>query len=415
MLINGFVTAQEKYFDRYMSLATKGWGTTQRAAYDSSLNHYQEILTIAPQSPRIHYEVAKMHALLGDASNAIVSLKQALVMGYDFGETLDSAFVALSRSNVFGEIQKLIEKMRRPINNSEKAMTIPGRDLIPEGMAYDPVDDCFYMGSIEKCKIVRFDRYGNTVDFTSEKQDGLRIVLGMEVDAKRRILWTTSAVTNARPHIPEEEVGWSGLFQYDLKSGRLIKKYIVHVPGKKHLLNDVTIGSNGDVYITDTDAHCVYRVLKEKDGLELFLKPPEFLWPNGISFGADDQVLYVSSSGNGIYRIDIPTKSYQLLDRPQHVSTVGIDGMYYYENSLICVQNGLQRISRFYLNAQGDGVERLKVIETRNPHFQIPTTGAIAGDTFYYIANAQLRAISPEGILAPLEQLKETVILKTKL
>ncbi len=415
MSFTGIVLAQEKYIDRYMALAVKGHEATQSAAYDTALMNYEELLSIAVQAPRIHYEIARLHALLDQPEKAMSSLSHALVLGYDFGDTLDSSFVALSKKSVFEDVQKMIQQMQCPINKSEIALTVPGRDLIPEGLAYDPVDDCFYMGSIEKCKIVRFDRQGDTVDFTSEKQDGLRAVLGMEVDVKRRILWATSVVTQVRPDIGEEEVGWSGLYKYDLNTGRLIKKYILHEEGVNHLFNDVSISDNGDVYMTDTDAHTIYRVLHDKDELELYLQPPEFLWPNGISFGADDETLYMASSGNGIYRIVIPSKSYKLLARPDDVSTIGIDGMYFYQNSLICVQNGLQRISRFYLNPKGDGVDRVEVIETRNPHFIIPTTGAIAGDTFYYIANSQLRAISPEGDLLPWDQLKETVILKTDL
>jgi hypothetical protein len=56
-----------------------------------------------------------------------------------------------------------------------------------------------------------------------------------------------------------------------------------------------------------------------------------------------------------------------------------------------------------------------EIIEMNNEYFQEPTTGAIAGDEFYYIANSQLGSYDNEGNLWPMDKLNEVVILKTKL
>jgi len=55
------------------------------------------------------------------------------------------------------------------------------------------------------------------------------------------------------------------------------------------------------------------------------------------------------------------------------------------------------------------------VIESGNPLFDAPTTGAPAGDDFYYMANTQLDALGPDGKLDPARQLKDVVILKARL
>ncbi len=69
---------------------------------------------------------------------------------------------------------------------------------------------------------------------------------------------------------------------------------------------------------------------------------------------------------------------------------------------------------RFYLNPALDRVERLEVLERRNPIFNIPTTGAVAGSEFYYIANTQLRNLKDGKILSR-EQLRPVQILKVRL
>lgn len=42
------------------------------------------------------------------------------------------------------------------------------------------------------------------------------------------------------------------------------------------------------------------------------------------------------------------------------------------------------------------------------PDFAGPTTGVIVGDTLFYVATAQLRAVRPGGTLAPADSMRET-------
>jgi len=409
------LTAQENAITRYRNIFRKALQAEQQSDYASALVNYQEILGMGPHDGDTQYRIARLQSLLGEHEKSLSSLKQALILGYDFGDQLDSTLAPLQKMKTFGTLQKLIKKMQTPVSTSEVAFTISEKDLIPEGIAYDPVEECFYLSSCWKHKIVKIEKNGTTADFTEERQDGLRTVLGMHVDAKRRVLWAASVITRERPDMDIGEVGWSGLFKYNLKNGKLIKKYTLYEEGVKHLFNDIAITSQGDVYVTDTKYQAIYTIHHDRDVLELFLKPDCFLYPNGITIGGNDRTLYMASSGNGVYRIDIPTKSYQLLDQPDDISLCGIDGMYFYYNSLVCVQNGYNRISRFYLNPEGDTVQKLQILETRNPHFIIPTTGAIAEDTFYFIANSQLRAYDETGNLLPLDQLHDVVILRSDL
>ena len=92
------------------------------------------------------------------------------------------------------------------------------------------------------------------------------------------------------------------------------------------------------------------------------------------------------------------------------------DGLYYYQNSLIAVQNGgLRKITRFYLNEGQDEIVRSQALEAYHSLFNLPTTGVIIGKHFYYIANSQLRAYDKDGKLFPLNKLEETKILKIEL
>jgi len=398
--------------EHYRDAASLARAAVAAQDYATALDQYRRLLAIAPYDPDISHEIARLHALRGETAPALARLEKALELGFDPGPRLDPAFDALREQPGFAAIRRRLADIRQPVNSSRIAFTISTPNMIPEGIAWDPVADRFYVGSIWQCKILKVDRQGRFTDFTTQKQDGLRHVLGMKVDAERRHLWVASEVGRiARQGIDPADVGWSGLLKYDLTTGRLIKKHTLQENGVIHLFNDIALTARGDVFVTDSEYGAVYTVPAATDTLELFIPPGELIYPNGITRGASDDVLYVSSSGNTVYRVDVKSRRYRPLDQPDDISLYGIDGMVFHGNSLVCVQNGLNRISRFFLNPAGDAVTRLQVIETRHPRFDIPTTGVMAGDTFHYIANAQLRRLLADGTLAPAPGGDEIVIL----
>ena len=92
---------------------------------------------------------------------------------------------------------------------STEAFRIDDASLFPEGIAVDPRDGTLYVSSILKRKIVRVSPDGRVEDFVRERQDSLLGVLGLRVDAKRRLLW---AVAAGGPEVEEAERDHSGLW-----------------------------------------------------------------------------------------------------------------------------------------------------------------------------------------------------------
>jgi hypothetical protein len=77
------------------------------------------------------------------------------------------------------------------------------------------------------------------------------------------------------------------------------------------------------------------------------------------------------------------------VDAGKSSTLAGIDGLYWYKNSLLAAQYGTGGfgIARFQLSLDGGRVTRTEVLEYRTPLLTFPTTGAIAGSNFYFIAN----------------------------
>ena len=91
------------------------------------------------------------------------------------------------------------------------------------------------------------------------------------------------------------------------------------------------------------------------------------------------------------------------LTPPKGASIAGFDGLYFYHQSLIGIQNGVgtPRVLQVKLSASGDRVEGVRTLEYRSPLVEIPTTGAIYGNRFYFIANSQIDKLQNGKIKDP--------------
>ena len=304
---------------------------------------------------------------------------------------------------------------------SPTAFRLAERELVPEGIAYDGRTKTFYVGSTYLRKIVSVDaRSGVARDFTAEAQDGLTGVLGMRVDARRGVLWAVSSHAGlAMPMkgMTRDCLGCSGVFKYDLRNGRLIKKYHLPNPPAPHFLNDLTINPAGDIFITDTVAGNLYTVNRRRDELELFLGLGPRVYPNGIDLSGDGRRLFVAVDG-GVRVIDVRSKKSRQLRLPAGVKP-GIDGLYFHRNTLVAIQPfDREKVVRYVLDGRQEAVTAVQVLEAEHPLMSQPTTGVVVGRWFYYIANSQLqvfRALYKPGGEFDREKLTGYVVLRLRL
>ena len=159
------------------------------------------------------------------------------------------------------------------------------------------------------------------------------------------------------------------------------------------------------------------RMSPDHDGTELFLPANTVPQANGIAVSSDDKVLFVAG-WLGVARVDIASRQLKILSKPKQISDAGLDGMYFYKGSLVGVQNPdlhPGRIVRYYLDSGLDHIERAEVLETYNPLFQVPTTGALVDSSLYFMANTQIDRLSARGTMPPAEKLHEIVVVKLNL
>jgi hypothetical protein len=396
----------------YVEQATK---TYKEKNYSAYLENMKQALEFRPNHPRLMYNLAGAYALVGNKGEALTWLKRVAEMGLIYRASEDGDFDSLKDSPEFKAILKRFEASKAPINHSSTAFTIPEKGLITEGIAYDPSSETFYISSVHKRKILSVGKKGVQV-FATER-DGLWSVLGMKVDAGRRRLWVTSAAIPQMENYSEEEGGRAAILKFDLDSGKLLKKYLLPGRPEQHVLGDLAINSDGDVFATDSVTPALYRIDHRKDELEVFIKGEPFVSMQGLDFSEDEHRLFVADYARGVFVIDLRTGKYFSLAPALNSTLLGIDGLYFYKGSLVGTQNGTnpQRIIRLHLSKDYRSVEQFEILEANHPLFDEVTLGVRVKDTFYYIANSQWGAVNDKGELAPAEKLREPVILKVKL
>jgi hypothetical protein len=388
-------------------------------AHDTTgfLDHAARAAVLRPDHGGVLYALASAYALTRDDARAVETLRRFAALGYFADAAADSDFAGLNGSSGFAEVRRALEANRRPVVKSVVAFILPERDLLTEGIAYDPHDRAFLVGSVHHRKIVRVDRAGRVADFIPAERDGLWAPLGMKVDSDRRVLWVAAAAVPQMLHYDSAEDGRSGLFRYDLTTGALTGKFPIPADSAPHVLGDLTIARNGDVYTSDSRAPVVWRVRTGTDSLERFIESPLLLSAQGLALTPNERALYLADYSRGILKIDLSSKTVRLLPCRDRVLALGIDGLYLIGGKLIGIQNGVEphRVVRLTLGAEGDSLIGSEVLERRHPRYSEPTLGVLVGRDLYYIANSQWEKFGETGTVARPDEFLPPTVLRLRL
>jgi sugar lactone lactonase YvrE len=126
------------------------------------------------------------------------------------------------------------------------------------------------------------------------------------------------------------------LKSFDLRTGRPVGSFSVGGPGSAS--NDVAVGADGTVYVTDSFSPNVFRLIPGASALDVFITDPRLApAPNGvgldgIAFGADGNLYVTQFIPGALLRISIhggqasgvtPLRTSRPLDRPDALRAHG--------------------------------------------------------------------------------------------
>lgn len=376
-----------------------------------------EALELEPGHPMLMLHMARACALEGDTLQAGEYLVRTAATGMRIDLSSEPDLAAVRGTPQWVQAAEMVARHAAPEGVAEVAARITEPDYLPEGIAADPVSGDLFVGSLYLRKIVRVGTDGVVRDFVPVGRDGLASVVGLKVDADRRLLWVCSAASEDMRGGTPADSSRTGLYAFDLESGRTVRRVMLADTTRAHLLNDCCVDRDGNVYVTDTMQGGVYLLRVDADRFETVVEPGTLRASNGIVLADDGRRLYVSEYPLGITLIDLPTGEIVPLQHPEEIADCYADGLLWHQGSLIAVQNsrGLDRVARFYLDESGRRVIGMTVLAGRLAGFDEPTTATLAGGACLFIANSEVNRLGPGGRLRPADPRRDFLIMRTPL
>ena len=284
------------------------------------------------------------------------------------------------------------------------------KDLFCEGIAHDSLSGRLFLSSMHKNKIVQVVN-GKTSDFIKTNQYGFVGGVGLHVDNKRRILWACSGNIMGK-------FCRTGIFAFDLKSNKLIRKIYFPKDTSQMLFNDIAIAKNGNIYVTNTLNHSIWKWNLTLDKPIKLAVLDKMKYANGITISEDNKYLFVATN-DGLKRVNLNNNVSELLKSPiSEPNAKGLDGIAFFKNSVIGIQNDVKdnsliKLNRYYFNEALNEITKVEVLDSNNKHFDVATTFVIVNNQLFLLANSQMDNLNQEKLsIKDRSKVKETIILK---
>lgn len=273
---------------------------------------------------------------------------------------------------------------------SNLGITFTAEQAYPEGIAWSPTQNVFFVSSVHKGVIGKVTPNGVYTPFIQD--DKLIASVGLFLDVKRNLLWTAIGDLGASTRSsPTTAYKLAAVAAYDATTGeRRAYHDLSNLVEGGHFANDLTVDAAGNVYITDSFSPVIYRV-DAKGQASVFAKSDLFKGEgfnlNGIVAHPDGYLLVNKYNSGEIFRISTSNGAdIQLVKLSDTVK--GADGMLLSgKDRLTVVQNaGNDQVVEL---VSKDGWKSATLQPARKTANSFPTTVAQVGNAIY-VLNSRL-------------------------
>jgi hypothetical protein len=351
--------------------------------YIQFLKLAKQLDSIRPMHPTFTYNLASAYSLNGRKEESLKVLKTLVLANNTIAFEDDSDFDLIKNDKGFKDLLELKVSQSKIIENSIEKTSLSEKELHPEGLIYLDKHKLWLSSSIRNKKVVSFDESGKCTDWFT---DCPYSVFAIKADYNQKYLWITcSAIPEMKGFLKEME-GKSEILKIEIATRKVIKRYAIE---KNHVFGDLVVAKNNDIYISDSAEPIVYKIENERLILWKDLRKEAFNL-QGITLNKEESKLFIADYLKGILTIDLSSQKETWLQFPDNASKKGIDGLVFYNNSLIAIQNGVVpiRIVRYKLNETETEIIGFKVLDNNRQVFNEPALAALAKNKMYFFANS---------------------------
>ncbi len=390
------------------ALFTKGVEAYEAKDYKRYLTRMLRVDELMPNHPVVTTRLARAYALTGRKARGVQYLRKAIMLDATINFEDDVDLQSLKGYKGYLGVVNLKNLLLSEEQNDELYRVIDADSLHPESFVILDNGEIL-LGSVRQKKIVKVDSGGRVWDWLEMPYS----VFGMKIDSETGYLWAATAATPEMLGYEEEDKGNSVIVQIEIETGRVIQGMSFD---EEELYGDLILDSESRIWLsnsmipylsrddTDTTFYIGAFVRKQFD-----LGSTHFNL-QGLTLNDDESVLYFADYRAGIYRMDLAEDDIEKVQANSDFLPVGVDGLYYYNNSLIAIHNGVKpfKVIQYLLDDEGENIVGQRTINRGGPSLGEPTLGQIKDGYFYYIANSPWGAYDEDKKLliekiAPLE------------
>jgi len=377
----------------------------------------RQLTVLLPNTGDLKLALASVYAAQGDKTSTYDLLLQMQRQGYGYDLTTNPAFAKVNDTRAWNYIAQNLKANLKQFGEGTVAYTLPKGDYLFESLAYDPKKKQLLVGSVREGKIYRVGKDGKLEDFIAPNADnGLWSIYAMTVDPAGENLYVASTSAVYLKSFKQEDYGKAGVFKFRLSDGKLVSKYLLTPDNQPRTLSSIAVGKNGEVFAADGVRNIIYRL--DGGALKPMVENPKLTSVRGLTVSGDGKLLYFADYQLGVFGVDLAAgKAFDLDYSPDMLVLGGIDGIYWYDGTLVVIENGMspKRVMRLKLDKDGRKVEKAMPLDVENAAFGVPTYGAIEGESLYFVANSQKNNYDAYGVVKDDSKLEPVRIFKSNL
>lgn len=362
-----------------------------------------ELHRMRPYNQDFMRHLVEAHAQLGNLNEAFATMLKMQQQGLaeDWSEV--EAVEPMREYNLYDHIDRLMTSAGEPFGDVETWSRIGTDHPMPEALAYDGERERMYAGTVRDGRIlVSEDGEGWEIFASPDSLEQLQAVFDLAVDHERGHLWVATGRAPFFDGKEREDGVRSALLRLDLESGELQAEYPLSSGSGRNLLGSLAVAGDGTVFAADTQAPVVYHLEPGGESLRPFFGHQNFTSLRGIALNDDDSLLYVADYELGVFIVDATSgQEAWKLAGPETLNLGGIDGLFWWDDHLLAIQNGItpERIIRLKLGGDGLGVEAVAPLAAAREEFDTPTFGVMDDEILYFLAASHWEHVDPQGNL----------------
>jgi hypothetical protein len=377
----------------------------------------ERLSELLPASGDVKLGLAKTYALRDEKSKAYDLLLKLQKQGYGYDLSKDADFAKVTGTKVWPYILGELGRNAAPSGEGKVAFSLPAGDHLYESLAFDPKRGQLLVGSVRDGSIQLVGKDGSLSPFiAADASNGLWSVYAMAAAPDEDALYVASTASVYFRKFDQADFGKAGVFKFQLSNGKLLGKYLLTPDAKPRTLSSIAVGKGGLAFAADGLRNVIYRL--DGAALKPVVANPRLTSLRGLAVSGDGKNLYFADYALGVFGVDLTAgTAFDLIHDASKVPLAGIDGLYWYDNALVAIQNGMvpRRVLRLHLDDSGRAVVRAVVIDSGNSEFSLPSYGTIDGDHLEFIANSQKNGYDAYGNPIDVSRLAPVKVFRSNL